>query len=230
MTMSFVPPTHSTGPAGVDPSDAGSVDPIAGTSPSDPASNDPSSLLLTGDGILELYDLRMSYIDARVGEVATSMQQATQDADALNTVDAVLAKYASGVNGADQWNELNNAFVQAETSLPADDPLRAKLEQLRTSKSMLEDGNGNVGPSTGQNPLTGSNDAPTPADFTLSTDEVTNLTKSIEGLQKDVDTDNQKGSMELSVFMGWQNEASSLFSQIVESNHQATMSIVNNMK
>jgi hypothetical protein len=173
MTMSFVPPTHSTGPAGLAPTgDQTSVDPTSGAPPTGPLSNDPSSMLLTGDGILALYDLRMAYIDARVGQVATSMNRSTQDADALNTVNAVLAKYTSGVNGPDQWNELNNAFLQAESGLSADDPLRAKLEQLRTSKSMLEDGNGNVGPNTGANPLTGKNDAPTPADFAISTDEV----------------------------------------------------------
>jgi hypothetical protein len=172
---------------------------------------DDGSVSMGGDMLMKLYEFRLNYIQSRIESVFTKMNIAQKDTDALNMVQAKLAEYAGGVDSDAKFDDLHATIEKAKASLPPGDPMIDKLTQLENSDVMNTNGNGGT-------------------DKVLNADEVKSLTVSVDGMQKNIDTDSGKTGIELTQLSGQLNELNGLFANILSTTHQACMATINTIR
>lgn len=202
---------------------------------SDVESAGSGSTAISGDVLMEIYKLRMSYVNSRLDAVVGKMEEANTRSKALNELATVLAKYANGIDGDDKeskWAQLNQAYITARDALPASDPMRDQIEQQRMSENMrYKDGPRGDQQSLGPNRLIDGKADPDgpPGDYVVDSQEMQSLQKAIEGMQKSNDSDNQMAGMLVNQLMNQQQETVTLFSGMQQSLHQAVMSAIGNI-
>jgi hypothetical protein len=194
---------------------------------------DVGGIPMGGDVLLKLYELQMNYVNGRMDAVMNQMESANKRSEALNALDAALAKYPNGIDKDDpsaqqKWEDLNKGFLDAENKLPPGDPMRDQIEQLRMSKEMRWGGGSsdNMGDRLGGGKLDPNG---RPGDYILGQGDVQSLQKSVGGMLKDLDAQNQKLGMAASVFSNQLTQMATLFSGIEQARHQAEMAPINNI-
>ncbi len=175
---------------------------------------------LSPEGMIAMFQSQIERLDGEIEGLFSRMTSQQKQTEVINTALIVAQKYRSiGEIGdvfarSESYLELERTLEKAKADLPASSPARQRIDSalatLRTAdpKQAVE---GHV-------------------DEFVSEEEMNSIRSALETAKTDIGADSQQMMVKLQSFVSQKQQFISLFSNMLQTDHQASMSAINNIR
>ncbi len=175
---------------------------------------------LSPEGMLALFQTQIERLDGEIDGLFARMTQQQKQTELINGVLIVAQKHRSIGNedevfdGSDAFNELERALAKAKANLPESSPARARIDDaIRTLRAS--------DPTKAE---------PGKIDGYVSEPEMNSIRSALETAKTDIGGDSQQMMVKLQSFVSQKQQFISLFSNMLQTDHQASMTAINNIR
>ena len=175
---------------------------------------------LSPEGMIAMFQTQIERLDGEIDGLFSKMNSQQKQTEVLNTVLIVAQKSRSiGDDGdvfakSDSFGELERALEKAKADLPDSSPARLRIDSaLATLRSANPD-----------------DASPGHVDQYVSETEMNSIRSALESAKTDIGADSQQMMIKLQSFVSQKQQFISLFSNMLQTDHQASMAAINNIR
>ncbi len=175
---------------------------------------------LSPEGLIAMFQTQIERLDGEIEGLFSRMTSQQRQTEVINTVLIVAQKHRSlGESGDvftsnDGYLDLERALEKAKADLPTSSPARERIDGALATLRAADPKQAVAGH----------------VDEFVSEEEMNSIRSSLETAKTDIGSDSQQMMVKLQSFVSQKQQFISLFSNMLQTDHQASMSAINNIR